>query len=99
MLWLWHRLAAIAPIHPLAWEFPYATGVAIKGERKKEREREREKKKRKGKEKRGEERKGKSRTKKNEKDTKSHTFSATKSWLKIVTISSQLLSESSYLNP
>ena len=24
-LWLWRRLAAIAPIRPLAWEPPYAT--------------------------------------------------------------------------
>ena len=30
LLWLWHRLAAIAPIRPLAWEPPYATGVALK---------------------------------------------------------------------
>ena len=27
-LWLWHRLAATAPIRPLAWEPPYATGAA-----------------------------------------------------------------------
>ena len=26
-LWMWVRLAAIAPIQPLAWEHPYATGV------------------------------------------------------------------------
>jgi len=29
LLWLWHRLAATAPIIPLAWEPPYATGVAL----------------------------------------------------------------------
>ena len=29
LLWLWHRLAATAPIRPLAWEPPYATGVAL----------------------------------------------------------------------
>ena len=29
-LWLWHRLAAVALIGPLAWEPPYAVGVAIK---------------------------------------------------------------------
>ena len=29
------RLAAAAPIHPLAWELPYATGVAIKGKKEK----------------------------------------------------------------
>ena len=28
LLWLWHRLAATAPIRPLAWESPYAVGVA-----------------------------------------------------------------------
>ena len=29
-LWLWCRPAAIAPIRPLAWELPYALGVALK---------------------------------------------------------------------
>ena len=29
-LWLWCRPAAIAPIRPLAWEPPYAMGVALK---------------------------------------------------------------------
>ena len=29
LLWLWHSLAAIAPIHPLAQELPYARGTAI----------------------------------------------------------------------
>ena len=28
LLWLWYRLAATAPIRPLAWEPPYAAGVA-----------------------------------------------------------------------
>ena len=28
MLWPWRRLAATAPIQPLAWEPPYATGAA-----------------------------------------------------------------------
>ena len=28
-LWLWHRLAAKPPLRPLAWEPPYATGVAL----------------------------------------------------------------------
>ena len=28
LLWLWHRPAATAPIRLLAWEPPYATGVA-----------------------------------------------------------------------
>ena len=29
LLWLWCRLAATAPIRPLAWEPPYATGAAL----------------------------------------------------------------------
>ena len=51
VLWLWHRLAATAPIRPLAWEPPYASGAAQKkakrqkGKKKKrEREKERERK-------------------------------------------------------
>ena len=35
LLWLWHRLAAAAPIRPLAWEFPYAMGVGPKRQKKK----------------------------------------------------------------
>ena len=31
---LWCRLAAAAPIRPLAWEFPYAAGVALKRKKK-----------------------------------------------------------------
>ena len=34
LLWLWHRLAAASAIQPLAWEPPYATGVAQKKEKK-----------------------------------------------------------------
>ena len=30
LLWLWCRPAATAPIQPLAWEFPYAIGGALK---------------------------------------------------------------------
>ena len=30
LLGLWHRPAAVAPTWPLAWEFPYATDVALK---------------------------------------------------------------------
>ena len=30
LLWLWRRPAATAPIRPLAWEPPFATGVALK---------------------------------------------------------------------
>ena len=29
------RLAAVAPIQPLAWELPHATGVALKRKKKK----------------------------------------------------------------
>ena len=35
---LWCRLAAAAPIQLLAWECPYAIGVAIKKKKKKERQ-------------------------------------------------------------
>ena len=35
LLWLWCRLAATAPIPPLAWELPYATGVALKRQKEK----------------------------------------------------------------
>ena len=30
LLWLWYRLAAVAPIWPLAWEPPYAVSLALK---------------------------------------------------------------------
>ena len=30
LLWLWHRPVATAQIQPLAWEPPYAVGVALK---------------------------------------------------------------------
>jgi len=40
LLWLWYRPVATAPIRPLAWEPPYAMGVALKGQKtKKEKER------------------------------------------------------------
>ena len=32
--WLWHRPAAEALIRPLAWESPYAAGVALKDKNK-----------------------------------------------------------------
>ena len=35
LLWLWCRLAAAVPIRPLAWEFPYAAGVALKRQKDK----------------------------------------------------------------
>ena len=34
LLWLWCRLAATAPIRPLAWEPPYASGVVLKRPKK-----------------------------------------------------------------
>ena len=36
LLWLWHRLEAVALIWPLAWELLYATGAVLKSEKKKE---------------------------------------------------------------
>ena len=30
LLWLWCRPAAVAPVRPLAWEPPFAMGVALK---------------------------------------------------------------------
>ena len=35
LLWPWHRLAATAPIRPLAWEPPYAAGAALKRQKDK----------------------------------------------------------------
>ena len=35
LLWLWYRPEAVAPIQPLAWEPPCATGVALKSKAKK----------------------------------------------------------------
>ena len=40
LLWLWYRPAAIALIRPLAWEPPYAAGVAQETAKKKKKERE-----------------------------------------------------------
>ena len=34
LLWLWRRLAAVAPIRPRAWELPYAVGVALNSKKK-----------------------------------------------------------------
>ena len=36
MLWLWCRPAAAALIRPLAWELPYAAGVAIRRKKRQE---------------------------------------------------------------
>ena len=35
LLWLRSRPAAVVMIQPLAWELPYATGVAVKRKKKK----------------------------------------------------------------
>ena len=45
LLWLWHRLVAIVLIRPLAWEPPYAIGVALE---KAKRPKKKTKKKKKG---------------------------------------------------
>ena len=45
LLWLRRRLAAVAPNHPLAWELPYAMGVALKRQKEKRKGRKREEKK------------------------------------------------------
>ena len=40
LLWLWCRPAAVAPIQPLAWEFPCAVGGALKRQKKKKKKKE-----------------------------------------------------------
>ena len=35
LLWLWCGPAAMAPVRPLVWEPPYATGAALKRQKKK----------------------------------------------------------------
>ena len=44
LLWLWCGLAAAAPIQPLAWERPYASGMALKGKKKKKKKNRNQKK-------------------------------------------------------
>ena len=44
-LWLWHRLAATALITPLAWGSPYATGAALKGQKRPKKPKTKKKKK------------------------------------------------------
>jgi len=34
LLWLWCRPVATAPIQPLSWKLPHATGVALKRQKK-----------------------------------------------------------------
>ena len=43
LLWLWCRLAAIAPIGPLAWEPPYAIGYGPKKQKKKKKKKKKKK--------------------------------------------------------
>ena len=38
LLWLWHGLAATAPIRLLAWEPPYALGVALEKAKRQKKE-------------------------------------------------------------
>ena len=35
LLWVWCKLAAVAPVRPLAWKPPYAMGAALKSKKKK----------------------------------------------------------------
>ena len=44
LLWLWCRLEAVAPIGSLAWEPPYALGMALKSKKEKKKERKKRKK-------------------------------------------------------
>ena len=39
LLWLWHKLAAVALIGPLVWDLPHAEGAAPKSESKKKKKR------------------------------------------------------------
>ena len=38
LLWIWHRLAAGAPIRPLAWEPPYAMGATLEKAKRQKKE-------------------------------------------------------------
>ena len=40
LLWLWRRLAAVAPIRPLGWAPPYATDAALKRPKKERKKKE-----------------------------------------------------------
>ena len=44
LLWLWCRLAATAPIQPLAWEPPYAMCAALKKKKTKKKKKKKVKK-------------------------------------------------------
>ena len=45
LLWLWCRWAPTAPIQPLGWEPPSATGAALKRQFKKKKEKKEKRKK------------------------------------------------------
>ena len=42
--WLWHRPVTTAPIRPLVWEPPHATGVALEKTKRKKKKEKKEKK-------------------------------------------------------
>ena len=44
LLWLWCRLAVVALVRPLAWELPYAAGVALKSKKEKKKKKKTKKK-------------------------------------------------------
>ena len=44
LLWLWRRLAAVAPIQPLAQDLPYALSVALKKAKRKKKKRKKKEK-------------------------------------------------------
>ena len=50
-LWLWHRPVTTALIGPLAWEPPYAIGVALEKAKRQKKKKKKEKEKEKRKEK------------------------------------------------
>ena len=45
LLWLWLRLEATAPIRPLAWKSPYATGAALEKAKRKKKKKKKKKEK------------------------------------------------------
>ena len=45
LLWLWCRLEAVVSIRPLAWEPPYAMGVALKKTKRPKKKKKKRKKK------------------------------------------------------
>ena len=44
LLWLWCRPAVVAPVRPLAWELPYASGAALKKQNKQQQQQQKPKK-------------------------------------------------------